>query len=36
MTDIRIDGATAVASYSNGARTRLRKVGGRWLIDSYH
>ncbi len=35
MTDIRVDGATAVASYSNGDRTRLRKVNGRWLIDSF-
>jgi hypothetical protein len=35
MTGIRVDGATAVASYSNGDRTRLRKVDGRWLIDSF-
>jgi hypothetical protein len=35
MTDIRVDGATAVASYSNGERTRLRKINGRWLIDSF-
>ena len=35
VTSIRVDGATAVASYSNGDRTRLRKVNGRWLIDSF-
>jgi hypothetical protein len=35
MTNIRVDGATAGASYSNGDRTRLRKVKGRWLIDSF-
>jgi hypothetical protein len=35
VTNIRVDGATAVASYSNGDRTRLRKVNGRWLIDSF-
>lgn len=36
MTNIRVDGDTAVASYSNGDRTRLRKVNGRWLIDSFY
>jgi hypothetical protein len=35
MTDIQIDGDRAVARYSNGGRTRLQKVHGRWLIDSY-
>jgi hypothetical protein len=35
MTDIRVDGDTAVASYSSGDRTRLRKVDGHWLIDSF-
>ena len=36
MTNIRVDGDTAVASYSNGDRTRLRKVNGSWLIDSFY
>ena len=35
MTGIRVDGDTAVATYSNGDRTPLRKVDGRWLIDSF-
>ena len=35
VTGIRVDGDTAVASYSNDDRTRLRKVDGRWLIDSF-
>jgi hypothetical protein len=35
LTDIRVNGNTAVASYSNGDRTQLRKVNGRWLIDSF-
>ena len=35
MTGIRVNGDIAVASYSNGDRTRLRKVNGRWLIDSF-
>ena len=35
MTGIKVDGSTAVASYSNGDRIQLRKVNGRWLIDSF-
>lgn len=35
LTDIRIDGARAVATYADGNRTQLRKVDGRWLVDSY-
>jgi ketosteroid isomerase-like protein len=35
MTSVRVDGDTAVVSYSDGAQRRLRKIRGRWLIDSY-
>jgi hypothetical protein len=35
MTTIRVNGDAAVASYSNGDRTRLLKLNGRWLIDSF-
>ena len=35
VTGIRVDGDIAVATYSNDDRTRLRKVDGRWLIDSF-
>lgn len=35
MTGIRVDGDTAVASYSNGDPTTLRRLNGRWLIDSF-
>jgi hypothetical protein len=34
LIDIRVDGDTAVAVYSDGHRTRLRELSGRWLIDS--
>lgn len=35
VTHIRIYGDRAVARYSNGGPTQLRRVRGRWLIDSY-
>jgi hypothetical protein len=35
LTRIRVDGDTAIATYSNGDRPQLRKINGRWLIDSF-
>jgi hypothetical protein len=35
ITSIRVSGDRAVAIYSYGDPTRLRKIKGRWLIDSF-
>jgi hypothetical protein len=35
VTAIQVDGDTAVASYSSGDPTTLRRLNGRWLIDSF-
>jgi hypothetical protein len=35
MTSVRVNGDTAVVNYSDGEQRRLRKIHGRWLIDSY-
>jgi hypothetical protein len=35
MTSVRVNGDTAVANFSDGRQSRLRKIHGRWLIDSW-
>jgi hypothetical protein len=35
MTGVRVDGESAVVTFSDGSRRSLRKIRGRWLIDSY-
>jgi hypothetical protein len=35
MTEVRVHGDTAVVSFSDGTQSRLRKIRGGWLIDSY-
>jgi hypothetical protein len=34
VTSVRVDGDTAVVNFSDGRQSRLRKIHGRWLIDS--
>lgn len=34
MTSVRVNGDTAVVNFSDGRQSRLRKIRGRWLIDS--
>ena len=35
MIRVRVHGDTAVVTCSDGDERRLRKIHGRWLIDSY-
>ena len=35
MTRIRVNGDSAVVTFSDGDDRQLRKVDGRWLIDAY-
>lgn len=35
IADIDVDGDRAEVRYGSGEPTRMRKVGGRWLIDTF-